>query len=95
MESSQLSKKQAPLDQVYKEQTSGTTSNPIINNILMKDNLAIESSRPKNANMNVCSKILSKEGLHVFYTNTDQFVNKREVLLMRIATSLTLCLSQK
>ena len=79
-------KKRAPLDQVYEEQTSRTTSNPIINNILMKDNTAIESSRPKTANTNVCSKVLSKEGLHVFYTNADQFVNKREDLLMRIAS---------
>ena len=78
--------KPAPLDQVYEEQTSGTTSNPIINNILMKDNTAIESSRPKTANTNVCSKVLSKERLHGFYTDADQFVNKREDLLMRIAS---------
>ena len=52
----------------------------------MKDNTAIEGSRPKTANTNVCSKVLSKEGLHVFYTNADQFVNKREDLLMRIAS---------
>ena len=33
----------------------------------------------------MCCKVLSKEGLNYFYTNGDQFVNKRDELLMRIA----------
>ena len=37
------------------------------------------------SNPNVCSKVLSKEGLNLFYTNADQFVNKRDDLLMFIA----------
>ena len=53
MKSAWFSKKRAPFNQAYEEQASGRNSQPI-----MKVRAAKNVSNP-----NVCSKVLSKEGL--------------------------------
>ena len=73
--------KQAPLNHVYEEQTSRKSSTPS-SNTSMNIRASIEGSKPKIRETNVYCKVLPKEGLNFFYTNANQFANKRDVLLM-------------
>ena len=85
MESSRLSKKRAPLNQVYEYQTSRTSYKPIIISNISMDVRMAKAKKQKNEDM---FQGIVKRRLNLFYTNADQFVNKREFICVLQMTNL-------
>ena len=77
LESKRKSKKRTSLGQIHQADKSG--------NLIYGTNASEVSSNVSLNNSKNGNELASKEGLKFFYTNADQFVNKREGLLILIA----------